>query len=211
MQANPLSPRQALNKAFLKVKPNRSDIELFKSNFNQLLGRIDLEEHEEHLKNDVADFLKNSWYSPHFYINTKGRTDLVIHTGKEGKNPVGVIIEAKKPANKAEMLRQDKLNVKALHELILYYLRERITGKNLEIKHLIATNIWEWYIFDAVAFEKAFAGNKALVKHFQDFEEGRLAGKTTDFFYKEIAEPLNGALNFRKCWMMRANLEALMQ
>jgi hypothetical protein len=27
-------------------------------------------------------------------------------------------------------------------------MRERITYKNLEIKHLIATNINEWFIFD---------------------------------------------------------------
>jgi adenine-specific DNA-methyltransferase len=194
MQANFLSPRQALNKAFLKVKPNRSGIEQFKSEFSQLLERIDLEEHEEHLKNDLTDFLKNAWYSPDFYINTKGRNDLVIHTGKDSKSAVGVIIEAKKPANKGEMLRANRLNVKALHELILYYLRERITEKNLEIKHLIATNIWEWFIFDATVFEKAFAGNKTLVKQFQDFEAGRLAGTTTDFFYKEIAEPFVAAL-----------------
>ena len=45
-----------------------------------------------------------------------------------------------------------------------------------------------------MVFEKAFATNKALVKQFQDFEEGRLAGKTTDFFYKEIAEPFVAAL-----------------
>ncbi|WP_425342630.1 DUF7149 domain-containing protein, partial [Lunatimonas salinarum] len=36
-------------------------------------------------------------------------------------------------------------------------------------------------------FEKAFAQNKALVKDFKAFEEGRLSGTTTDFFYKEIA------------------------
>ena len=194
MQPNFLSPRQALNKAFLKVKPNRSSIEQFKTNLTQLLERIDLEEHEEHLKNDLSDFLKKTWYSPDFYINTKGRNDLVVHTGKDSKSPVGVIIEAKKPANKGEMLRPDRLNVKALHELILYYLRERITEKNLEIKHLIATNIWEWFIFDATVFEKVFASNKGLVKRFQDFEEGRLAGTTTDFFYKEIAEPFVAAL-----------------
>ena len=194
MQANFLSPRQALNKAFLKVKPNRSSIEHFKTNLTQLLERIDLEEHEEHLKNDLTDFLKKTWYNPDFYINTKGRNDLVVHTGKDSKGAVGVIIEAKKPANKGEMLRRDRLNVKALHELILYYLRERITEKNLEIKHLVATNIWEWFIFDATVFEKTFASNKGLVNKFQDFEQGRLAGSTTDFFYKEIAEPFVAAL-----------------
>ena len=34
---NILKPRKALNKAFLKVKPNRSQIEQFKENLIQLL------------------------------------------------------------------------------------------------------------------------------------------------------------------------------
>ena len=37
-------------------------------------------------------------------------------------------------------------------------------------------------------FEKAFAQNKTLVTQFKDFEEGRLAGKKTEFFYEEIAQ-----------------------
>ncbi|HPI53968.1 MAG TPA: Eco57I restriction-modification methylase domain-containing protein [Chitinophagaceae bacterium] len=81
-----------------------------------------------------------------------------------------------------------KLNTKAFQELVLYYLRERITHKNLEVKHLVATNINEWFIFDATLFDRLFAQNKNLVKQFNDFEGGRLADTKTDFFYKEIAE-----------------------
>lgn len=184
-----LSPRKSLNKAFLKVKPSRSEIDRFKKNLMSLLDGLDETESEEHNKNDLGDFLKNSFYSPNFYINTKGRNDLVIHSGPDSKSAAVVLIEAKKPGNKCEMLQPDNLNAKAFHELILYYLRERITGGNLEIKHLIATNVYEWFIFDAGFFEKTFAQNKTLVKQFTDFEEGRLAGTTTDFFYKSIAEP----------------------
>jgi len=72
---------------------------------------------------------------------------------------------------------------------VLYYLRERITHKNLEVKHLVATNINEWFIFDATLFDRLFAQNKNLVKQFNDFEGGRLADTKTDFFYKQIAEP----------------------
>ncbi|MDX1760684.1 MAG: TaqI-like C-terminal specificity domain-containing protein [Christiangramia sp.] len=186
---NVLKPRKALNKAFLKVKPNRSQIEQFKVNLIQLLDRSNETESEEFHKNLVTDFLKKTWYDPHHFINTKGRTDLVIHNGNKAKTSVGVIIEAKKPTNKAEMLTRDKINVKAFQELVLYYLRERITHKNLEVKYVVATNINEWFIFDANFFEKAFAQNKKLVNQFTDFEAGRLAGKTTDFFYKNIAEP----------------------
>jgi type II restriction/modification system DNA methylase subunit YeeA len=100
-----------------------------------------------------------------------------------------VIIEAKKPTNKAEMISTKKLNAKAFQELVLYYLRERITHKNIEVKYLVATNINEWFIFDATLFDRLFAQNKNFVKQFNDFEDGRLAGTKTDFFYKQIAEP----------------------
>lgn len=196
MEIKILKPRKAINKAFLKIKPNRTEIESFKTNLIELLDRTNDTESEEFHKNLVSDFLKDTYYKNNHFINTKGRNDLVIHNGNKAKSTVGVIIEAKKPTNKAEMLTKKKINVKAFQELVLYYLRERITHKNLEIKYLVATNINEWFIFDSNVFEKQFAQNKGLVKQFNNFENGRLAGKTTDFFYKEIAEPfINGLKN----------------
>ncbi len=184
-----LKPRKALNKAFLKVKPNRTEIESFKTNLIALLDRTNDTESEEFHKNLVSDFLKKTYYDPNHFINTKGRNDLVIHNGPQANSTVGVILEAKKPTNKVEMITTKRLNVKAFQELVLYYLRERITHKNLEVKHLVATNINEWYIFDATLFERLFAQNKSLVNQFIDFEDGRLADSKTDFFYKQIAEP----------------------
>jgi hypothetical protein len=189
MKTEIFSPRQALNKAFLRVKPSRSQVEKFQTHLVQLLESINETESEEFHKNLLADFLKHSYYSPQHFINTKGRNDLVIHNSKESRDSVGVILEVKKPSNKSEMLRRDKINCKALQELLLYFLRERITEKNLEIKHLIATNIYEWFIFDGNVFERLFAQNQELVRQFNDFETGRLTGKTTDFFYKQIGEP----------------------
>jgi len=189
MELKELKPRKALNKAFLKVKPNRTEIEGFKTNLIQLLDRTNDTESEEFHKNLVIDFLKKTYYDPNHFINTKGRNDLVIHNGNNASSSVGVIIEAKKPTNKTEMITTKKLNAKAFQELVLYYLRERITHKNLEVKYLVATNINEWFIFDATLFDRLFAQNKNLVKQFNDFEGGRLADTKTDFFYKQIAEP----------------------
>ncbi|MCL1464692.1 class I SAM-dependent DNA methyltransferase [Argonema galeatum] len=191
---NKISPRQALNKAFLKVKPNRNDIELFKTNLITLISQINEAESEEFHKNLIADFLKNTYYSSNYFINTKGRNDLVIHHGKDAQTSVGVILEAKKPTNKSEMLKVDRLNTKAFQELVLYFLRDRLTHNNLEIKYLIATNIYEWFIFDASSFEKAFIENKTLIKQFNDFQAGRLSSKKTDFFYQEIAQPAIAAI-----------------
>lgn len=184
-----LKPRKTLNKAFLKVKPNRSEIEEFKTNLTYLLDNINHKESEEFHKNLVIEFLKKTYYDPNHFVNTKGRKDLVIHTGNKATTPVGVIIEAKSPTNRAEMVSTYNLNVKAFQELVLYYLRERITGNNIEIKHLIITNINEWFIFDAMVFDRLFAQNKGFVKQFQDFENRRLADISTDFFYKQVAEP----------------------
>ena len=181
MKSSILSPRKALNKAFLKIKPNRTEIENFKLNFNRLLGQINDKESEEFHKNLISDFLKRTYYDPNHFMNTKGRNDLVIHNGNTSKSSVGVIIEAKKFGNKSEMISKGNLNAKAFQELVLYYLRERITCNNLEVRNLIITNIYEWYVFDASVFEKLFAKNKNLVQQFEDFESGRLSGITTEF------------------------------
>jgi adenine-specific DNA-methyltransferase len=189
MNGSVITPRKALNKAFLKVKPNRADIEVFKSNLLNLLDHINDKESEEFHKNLLSDFLKDTYYKQLYFINTKGRNDLVVHNAAQATSSVGIILEVKKPTNKTEMMSAKKLNSKAFQELVLYYLRERITQKNLEVKHLIATNINEWFIFDAALFDRLFAQNKYIVKQFQEFEEGRLADTKTDFFYKNIAEP----------------------
>ena len=191
MNTKELNPKLALNKAFLKIKPNRNEIEIFKSNLITLLDKLKTveerpkDESEEHLKNDIRDFLRDTFYKDTNAINTKDKKDLVIHTSKDTNSKVGVIIEAKRPSNKGEMLSKDNLNKKALQELVLYYLRERITHKNLEVKHLIITNINEWYIFDEHLFERLF-NKKELVNQFESFEHGK---KSTSVFYKEIAEP----------------------
>ncbi len=189
MEVNLLNPRNSINKAFLKVRPNRTRIELFKKNISGLFDQIKESESEEFHKNIISQFLKNTYYSPDHYINTKGRADLVIHNGKDNNTPVGVLFETKKLGNRSEMPTTENLNTRAFHELILYFMRERVKSKNLEVKNLIITNIFEYFIFNSNDFEKTFAGNKNFVKQFTDFEDRGLSGTNTDFFYNEIAAP----------------------
>jgi adenine-specific DNA-methyltransferase len=189
MKLIPVTPAKSLNKAYFKQSIKRDQIELLKANLVHLFERIRAEEHEEHLKNLVADFLKDTWYKPAFEINTSKRTDLVIHTGKSSDDPIGVIIETKKPSNRAEMITPERPNAKALHELLHYYMQERYIRDNKEIKHLIICNIYEWYIFDAADFERFFFGNHKLVKSYKDWNDGLLVSANTDWFYQEIAKP----------------------
>lgn len=188
------TPKQSLNKAFLKQRPLRNEIDLFKDNLTKLLGKIDEIEREENQKTHVRDFLRDTYYKESHEINTKDTKDLVIHIGKTNKDNVGVIIEAKRPSNKSEMMTADKPNAKAFQELVLYYLRERIEAKNNDIKYLVATNIHEWYIFEASYFEKAFFKNKSFVKQYEDWRDGKKVTKDTSLFYNEIAKPFINAL-----------------
>jgi hypothetical protein len=191
MIVNKRELKQALNRVYLKIKPDTETIQVFKANLARLLEQCDSKKSEEFNKNLLIDFLKNTYYTDRYFINTKERIDLVIHNNQDVKSPVGIIFETKKPTRtiNAEMPRLDHLNTKAFQQLVLYFLRERVTDKNLDIKHLIVTNIYEWFIFDGKIFEELFFANKALVNQFCDFEEGRLSSTKTDFFYQQIAEP----------------------
>ena len=180
-------PKDALNKAYRRQKVDRPDIEKFRANLSHLLNELDEQESEEHLKNDVITFLNDTWYKGFHLINTKGRTDLVIHNDETAKSPAGVLLEVKKPGNKNEMISRDKLNAKALQELLLYYLREKHEQGNGEIKHLVVTNVYEWFIFDSNQFFKLFIQNKKLEKSFKEWSAGHLEGTDTTYFYKEIA------------------------
>ncbi|WP_223788781.1 DUF7149 domain-containing protein [Marinicella meishanensis] len=186
---SPITVHRAINAALRKLKPHRKEFELFKKNLTELLSESNRDESEEHLKTLISDFLKNTYYSNKFAINTKDRNDLVIHNGKSTKTSVAVIMEIKRQTNITEMMRLDRLNTKALQELVLYYLRERITENNFELKQIIGTNLDEWFVFDAQEFEQLFARDKQLVEQFKQFENKQLSSTNTDFFYQEIASP----------------------
>lgn len=179
--------RKSLNVAFLKVKLTFDNVQKFKESATKLLTEINDHKNEDDYKKPLTDFLeKGCFYNGKYRINSSKANDLVIHHDKDEKSSIGVIFELKRPNNVSEMLSCDNLNKKALQELVLYYLRERINKNNNQIKYLIATNINEWFIFDAQIFEKAFIN---LEKQFVDFEQHRLVKNTTDFFYEEIAAP----------------------
>lgn len=189
-QTNIKTLKQSINPAYLKIRPDRAEIELFKTELITLLDNINEKESEEFHKNLISQFFNAVYYKDKHFINTKGYADLVIHNGNTPKTPVGVLIEAKSPINKAEMINRENLNVKSFQELVLYYLRERKTERNFKLRYLIITNINEWYVFDAQCFEKLFYQNKNLVSNFEQFEAKKLASTSTDFFYKEIASDI---------------------
>lgn len=186
---NSRKPHQTVNKAYRKLKIQQNDLDKFRKNLRTMLDQMNPGESEEYHKNLIQAFLKDTFYGSRYAINTSGATDLVVHTGKSTRTPVGVMIETKKPGNASEMVREGYYNTKALQELLLYYYRQRIDEKNQEIKYLIATDLYQWFIFDATRFEKLFVSNKKWRNLYEKFKSNQLAGNTTDWFYTNIASP----------------------
>lgn len=181
--------RKSINQAYLKIKPFREDYEVFKQELTKLLALINDKESEEHNKAFVRDFLKNTFYADK-YVNTKERTDLVIHLEKSSASKAGVLIETKSPVNRSDMISEENLNCKAMHEVILYYLRERIDLNNDEIKHIIITNAYEWFIFNSDQFEKNIY-KTSLKDEYEKWKGNLKVSSNNDFFYGKTKEFLN--------------------
>jgi len=172
---------------------SESERDVFKKSLIELLDKISIiekspnDESEEHLKNNVRDFLRDTFYKETNAINTKDKKDLVIHLDKTTNSEVGVIIEAKRPSNTHEMISINNMNKKAFHEIILYYLNERKEKKNFNLKHLAITNIYEWYIIDANLFDKHIYRNTQIAKLYQTKQKDN---KDNPWFYEEIARQI---------------------
>src|SRR3990172_5309089 len=186
LELNLIPLKKSINKAYLKVKPVREDFENFKDQLFKFISLINDTESEEHNKNFLRDFLINTFYSDK-YVNTKGRTDLAIHLGKSSNSYVGVIVEAKSPVNKSDMITEDNLNCKAMHEVILYYLDERIEHKNDEIKNIIITNAYKWFIFKADQFEKHFYKSR-LKSEYEKWRDDKKVSSLNEHFYNDIVK-----------------------
>lgn len=178
-------PEDLLNKAYASQVVTTESIECFSGNLAALFEYLQDGEREEHQKNHIRDFLNTGWYQKSNLVNTAGDIDLAIYSGMVSSSPVSVIIETKSTTNMTEMMTCQKPNAKALHEIILYYLREVFDKENYSIKHLIITNTNEWFVFDGAWFERNIRRNKPLEKGYKAFKRD---GHDSRYFYESIAK-----------------------
>lgn len=182
-----LTPNQAIPKAYLHDKPEFQKVIAFKSAMKELLMRIKSYEHEEFNKNLTIEFFNKSFYRDKSYmVNTYNVTDLAIYTemGTHNEHPV-VLFEFKGP-ERPDMVTKNDLKKKALYELILYYIREEIGKRNTDIKHLVITNCWEYFVFEKRLFYQLFARNKRFVQKVIEADTG---DDKTDYIYNTIIKP----------------------
>ena len=185
-----VSPKKSINPVFFKQPVPQKKIEKLKEAFSVYLSAGKPEESEEFHKNLIKDFLANTWFTPDYSVNTNGREDLVIFNGNSTNSKPAVIIEAKSPANSAEMFSENNPNCKALQECVYYFLQEKLKLGNNEIKHIIITNYCDFYIFDAKDFSRFFlVKTNPILDQFKKFEAGQLSDTKTSYFYDNCAKP----------------------
>ncbi|EII0215866.1 class I SAM-dependent DNA methyltransferase, partial [Campylobacter jejuni] len=139
--------------------------------------------------NALSKFFENLSFQCEVKSIHKGNSGIDLALKKDGLTQV--IIEAKLPHSR-EFFSPSKPNCKALHECILYYLRER-KALNSSLKHIIITDFYSFFIFKADLFEELFNKNKYFKEAFENFEsKNSLFKGNTDEIYKEFEKILNG-------------------
>ncbi|GAA7444429.1 class I SAM-dependent DNA methyltransferase [Helicobacter pylori] len=185
--------------------PNQEQLKDFETAFNAFL-ETNQQENEDHHKDAFNDLLKGVFK---YKVKPTKKIDSAI---LNDNNKVEVIIEFKALKNPNEFIKKGDLNVKALHESLLYYLIERKEGNN-NLKRLILGTIKELYIIDANEFE-VFNKDKEIQKAFEDCHDKKGNDPRTKAFYDACQKRLNEldrSLKYHHIPLKKENLALIYQ
>ena len=175
--------RVRLHTVTLKNEENARFIKALQANIkprNQITNFSE-KVHEIHIR----DFLLDAFYRDAHCIGKKdeNNTDLYIFSENSEASAAQVLIECKSPKpNNQEMISDAHLNRKGLHEVITYYIDELSKG-NYDVKYLIVTNGYDWFIFEALMIRELIATNE-LIKKYEAVKAPSLWKSKADKFYK---------------------------
>ncbi len=185
--------------------PNKEQLKAFETAFNAFL-ETNQQENENHHNDAFNDLLKGVFK---YKVKPTKKIDSAI---LNENNEVEVIIEFKALKNPNEFIKKGDLNVKALHESLLYYLTERKEGNN-NLKHLILATIKELYIIDANEFE-VFNKDKEIKKAFENCHDKKGNDTSTEAFYDFCQKRLNEldhSLKYHHIPLKKENLALIYQ
>jgi len=137
------------------------------------------------VSNSLKPFFESFGYTAQSF-SQKGQSGIDLVLMKEHKP--SVIIEAKKH-NEADMITKNNLHKKSLYEAVLYFMRERDSGNNAMF-HIIITDFFSWFIFDAKEFDRLFWQNRQIKKIYQNYKNPSILGDKTNDFYSNIEREL---------------------
>ncbi|MEJ8622555.1 Eco57I restriction-modification methylase domain-containing protein [Helicobacter pylori] len=185
--------------------PSKDQLKDFKTAFDTFL-ETNQQENENHHNDAFNDLLKGVFK---YKVKPTKKIDSAI---LNDNNEVEVIIEFKALKNPNEFIKKGDLNVKALHESLLYYLTERKEGNN-NLKHLILATIKELYIIDANEFE-VFNKDKEIKKAFENCYDKKGNDTSTKAFYDACQKRLNEldhSLKYHHIPLKKENLALIYQ
>ncbi|MGL2419340.1 DUF7149 domain-containing protein [Helicobacter pylori] len=185
--------------------PSKEQLKAFETVFNAFL-ETNPQENENHQNDAFNDLLKGVFK---YKVKPTKRIDSAILNDND---KVEVIIEFKALKNPNEFIKKGDLNVKALHESLLYYLIERKEGNN-NLKRLILGTIKELYIIDANEFE-IFNKDKEIQKAFENCHDKKGNDTRTEAFYDVCQKRLNEldrSLKYHHISLKKENLALIYQ
>lgn len=190
LQFQPLTPKEffaSCNKDYAESKI--SELEEFKEKVAQYLESLEKHKGQNEkaiVANVLAPFLQGLGFHTQAAFKQKGNSEIDLALLKDSQ--VEILIEAKTQKNKTEMFSAENPNCKALHECILYYLRER--ENNTRLKYILITDFYQFYLFRAKEFERYFYKNKKIQDAYKSLNKKDLLENQKDF-YAELAKILS--------------------
>jgi len=193
--ANILSPSGFLKEKKLREIPVESDLlSKFKEALSNHLPPKPNDDPESNYSDSVKGLLNDTFYKGKNKIaqRKKIKTDFNIFEDNTTSSSPIALVEMKKPSEKTDMITKESLNRKALHELIFYYLSEFLgEGHNNAIRFLIASNGYDWFIFEESLFRRLFT-NKKFKQEYEKVNpnEPKLYKERTKEFYSYVAKEI---------------------
>lgn len=188
MQLNVQTPRKFLNPLLSQKSVVSTDVTAFKTALTQYAQAVQQQTSERQTEPNIVTgalvpFLSATplSYSCRPY-SQKGQSgiDLAILSGAD----ITVIIEAKAVGSN-DMITTHDLNKKAFYEAIFYFLRERTKG-NDKLAHIVITDFYQWFVFDAKDFDSLFWRNPQLQKTIKAYHDPNSLLRNTSEVYEAI-------------------------
>ena len=192
MQLNIQTPRKFLNPLLSQKSVVSTDIDAFKLALSKYATDVKAQTASGQTEPNIVSgalmpFLRASPFAyearPHSQKGQSG-VDLAIFSG----NDATVLIEAKAVGSK-DMITAHDVNKKSLHEAIFYFMHERERG-NDKLTHIVITDFYQWFVFDAKDFDSLFWRNPDLKRTFNAYLDPSNLIKNTSEVYASIAKVL---------------------
>ncbi|GAA9630394.1 class I SAM-dependent DNA methyltransferase [Helicobacter pylori] len=176
-------PLKDFIKKYNPQEPKEETIENFEKEINSLLENAKRQDGEEFQKNEINEFLKNTY---DYHCNTYEKVDSAIYVDGE----VWVLIEVKALNNRNEFPkdRENPLS-KAFCQMVLYFLEEIEKEKNNSLKHTIICNAHEFFLFDCKDL-LSLKDDKRIKKFYDNYAKNEGTDSSKPKFYKDLEQYL---------------------